>query len=397
MLTVCVSAPVCRYPATIFGHVFNGPATLIDTVASTTGGCDTARTITITTAPLLTTTVSATVCANDFPATIFGHVFNGPGTLIDTVASTTGGCDTARTINVTTAPLLTTTVSATVCANDFPATIFGHVFNGPGTLIDTVASTTGGCDTARTINITTAPLLTTTVSATVCRYPATIFGHVFNGPATLIDTVASTTGGCDTARTITITTAPLLTTTVSATVCANDFPATIFGHVFNGPGTLIDTVASTTGGCDTARTITITTAPLLTTTVSATVCANDFPATIFGHVFNGPGTLIDKVARVGGGCDTARTITVTTAPLLTTTVSATVCANDFPATIFGHVFNGPATLIDTVASTTGGCDTARTITVTTAPLLTTTVSATVCANDFPATIFGHVFNGPGTL
>jgi hypothetical protein len=88
--------------------------------------------------------------------------------------------------------------------------------------------------------------------------------------------VASTTGGCDTARTITITTAPLLTTTVSATVCANNFPATIFGHVFNGPATLIDTVASTTGGCDTARTITITTAPLLTTTVSATVCANDF-------------------------------------------------------------------------------------------------------------------------
>jgi hypothetical protein len=44
-----------------------------------------------------------------------------------------------------------------------PATIFGHVFNGPGTLIDTVASTTGGCDTARTITITTAPLLTTTL------------------------------------------------------------------------------------------------------------------------------------------------------------------------------------------------------------------------------------------
>src|SRR6185436_13833180 len=124
--------------------------------------------------------------------------------------------------------------SATICANDFPATIFGHVFNGPGTLIDTVASTTGGCDTARTITITTAPLLTTTVSATVCRYPATIFGHVFNGPGTLIDTVASTTGGCDTARTITITTAPLLTTTVSAFFFSSRRRHTRFGHVFNG-------------------------------------------------------------------------------------------------------------------------------------------------------------------
>src|SRR2546426_3970766 len=83
------------------------------------------RTINVTTAQLLTTTVNATVCANGFPATILGHLFNTPGTLTDTLASTTGGCDTARTINVTAIPLLTSTVNVTVCTNGFPATIFG--------------------------------------------------------------------------------------------------------------------------------------------------------------------------------------------------------------------------------------------------------------------------------
>src|SRR5206468_8480996 len=97
-----------------------------------------------------------------------GHLFTAPGTLTDTVVSTPGGCDTARTINVTAVPLLTSTVNVTVCTNSFPATILGHVFNAPGSLIDTVTNTTGGCDTARTINVTVIPLLTSTVNITVC-------------------------------------------------------------------------------------------------------------------------------------------------------------------------------------------------------------------------------------
>src|SRR5207249_2397489 len=159
--------------------------------------------------------------------------FNAPGSLIDTVASTTGGCDTARTINVTAIPLLTSTVNITVCENGFPATILGHLFNAPGTLTDTVASTTGGCDTARTINVTAVPLLTSTVNITVCEnaFPATILGHVFNAPGTLTDTVVSTTGGCDTARTINVTAETLIPSTVNVMVCENTFPATILGHV----------------------------------------------------------------------------------------------------------------------------------------------------------------------
>src|SRR5439155_240870 len=151
-----------------------------------------------------------------------------------------------RTINVTTLPLLTSIVDTAVCNNQFPFTIFGHVFNQAGTLTDTVASTTGGCDTIRTINVTTLPLLTAIVDTAVCnnQLPFTIFGHVFTQAGSVVDTVSSTTGGCDTIRTINVTTLPLLTATIDTAVCANSFPATILGHVFTQPGSITDTVSA---------------------------------------------------------------------------------------------------------------------------------------------------------
>src|SRR5690606_14622854 len=112
--------------------------------------------------------VDIAVCASEFPYTFEGHVFTTPSTIIDTVASTTDGCDTIRSITVTELPLFTTTVNIEVCASEFPYTFEGHVFTTPSTIIDTVASTTGGCDTIRTINVTELPLLTTTVNIEVC-------------------------------------------------------------------------------------------------------------------------------------------------------------------------------------------------------------------------------------
>src|SRR5678809_1606282 len=93
------------------------------------------------------------MCIRDSPYTFQGHVFTIAGSLTDTVASTTGGCDTIRTITVAELPLLTSTVNLSVCANQSPYTFQGHVFTIAGSLSDTVASTSGGCDTIRTITV----------------------------------------------------------------------------------------------------------------------------------------------------------------------------------------------------------------------------------------------------
>ena len=293
-------------------------------------------------------------------------MFTAAGSVIDTVASTTGACDTIRTITVTELELLTGTVNIEVCASAFPYTFQGHVFTAAGSVIDTVASTTGACDTIRTITVTELALLTGTVNIEVCAsaFPYTFQGHVFTAAGSVIDTVASTTGACDTIRTITVTELTTFTSTVNIEVCASAFPYTFQGHVFTAAGSVIDTVASTTGACDTIRTITVTELALLTSTINIVVCASEFPYTFQGHVFTAAGSVIDTVASTTGACDTIRTITVTELALLTGTVNIEVCASAFPYTFQGHVFTAAGSVIDTVASTTGACDTIRTITVT---------------------------------
>src|SRR5947207_1552679 len=89
------------------------------------------------------------VCNNELPYSLQGHVFEEASSLTDTVASTTCGCDTVRTLTLTVNALKTSTQTIAVCNNQLPYTWLGHVFNAAGSLTDTVASTTGGCSTVR--------------------------------------------------------------------------------------------------------------------------------------------------------------------------------------------------------------------------------------------------------
>ena len=159
-------------------------------------------------------------------------------------ASTTGGCDTIRT--------LTLTVSSTTHSNKDTGCVC------QSTSIHLVwscvywcrndhrysASTTGGCDTIRTLNLTVTPLLTVTRD-TGCMCQSTPIHLVWSCVHWSRHNHrygASTTGGCDTIRTLTLTVTPLLTVTRTLDVCANQLPYTWFGHVFTGAGTMIDTV-----------------------------------------------------------------------------------------------------------------------------------------------------------
>src|SRR5436189_248718 len=247
---------------------------------------------------LQTITVDTAVCNNAFPATILGHLFTIAVTITDTVSAATG-CDTIRTINVTTLPLQTITIDTAVCNNAFPATILGHLFTIPGTITDTVSAATG-CDTIRTINVTMLPLQTITIDTAVCNnaFHATILGHLFTIPETITDTVSAATG-CDTIRTINVTMLPLQTITIHTPRSYDLFPATILGHLFTIPGTITDTVSAATG-CDTIRTINVTMLPLQTITIDTAVCNNAFPATILRSEERRVGTITETVSAATG-------------------------------------------------------------------------------------------------
>src|SRR6185295_2901631 len=142
-----------------------------------------------------------TVCTSQLPYIWNGNSYNTAGTYKDTVASTTGGCDTAAVLNLTITALINDTTTATVCTSQLPYIWNGTPYSTAGTYKDTVSSTTGGCDTAAVLNLTITALINDTTTATVCtsQLPYIWNGTPYSIAGTYKDTVASTTGGCDTA------------------------------------------------------------------------------------------------------------------------------------------------------------------------------------------------------
>jgi len=246
----------------VYGVWYSSTGTFTDTVVSTTGGCDTIVTITITEDPLIFNSVNASHCSGD-SVQEYGVWYAGTGSFTDTIASTTSSCDTIVTIVVTEEPLIPKPVSNSYCAGD-SVQVYGIWYIAAGSYTDTVLSTTGGCDTLLNITITEDPLLTNSVSDSYCAGDSVqVYGIWYSSTGSFTDTVPSTTGGCDTILTINITEDPLETNSINASYCAGD-SVQVGGIWYVTTGVYTDTVPSTTGGCDTILTITITEDPLET-------------------------------------------------------------------------------------------------------------------------------------
>src|SRR5436190_1612528 len=151
------------------GNRYSIAGTYRDTLASTTGGCDTAAVLNLTVNTILTDTTNATVCTSQLPYIWNGNRYSIAGTYKDTLASTTGGCDTAAVLNLTVNAILRDTTNATVCTSQLPYIWNGNSYSIAGTYTDTLASTTGGCDTATVLNLMVNAILRDTTNATVCK------------------------------------------------------------------------------------------------------------------------------------------------------------------------------------------------------------------------------------
>src|SRR5438034_380409 len=161
---------------------------------------------------------------------------------------------------------------------------------------------------------------------------------------------ASTTGGCDTVRTLTLTVNALKTSTQTIAVCNNQLPYTWLGHVFAGANTLTDTVASRSEERRAGRKLTLTVTAQKTSTQTIAVCNNQLPYSWFCHVVDGIRALCVTVVQTCGLSNSVRTLTLTVNALKTSTQTIAVCNNQLPYTWLGHVFAGANTLTDIVAS-----------------------------------------------
>jgi len=216
-------------------------------------GCSFTDQVNIVQSPATLVAVAQTFCPGG-SVTIGGQVYNQSGTVFDTIPSVTSGCDTIVTYTLTLLPYQTRAENISFCPGE-TIVLGGIAYTQPGTVMDTL-SAISGCDTIVTYTLTLVPNHARSESISLCPGESvTIGGQVYTQSATVVDTIAATSG-CDTIVTYTLTLLPQPTRAETIAFCPGE-TILLGGTNYTQPGTVVLTLPSTTIGCDTIVTYTL--------------------------------------------------------------------------------------------------------------------------------------------
>src|SRR5678810_387455 len=123
-------------------------------------------------------------CNNQLPYTWNGQTYNAAGTYSVTLTSSSG-CDSIATLNLTVNSVVTSTTDVSICNNQLPYTWNGQTYNAAGTYSVTLTSSSG-CDSIATLNLTVNSAVTSTTDVTICnnQLPYTWNGQTYNAGGT---------------------------------------------------------------------------------------------------------------------------------------------------------------------------------------------------------------------
>src|SRR5204863_2203006 len=102
-------------------------------------GCDSIATLNLTANAVVTSTTDITICNNQLPYSWNGNSYPAAGTYPVTLTSS-GGCDSIATLNLTANPAVTSTTNITICNNQFPYNWNGNSYPAAGTYSVTLTS-----------------------------------------------------------------------------------------------------------------------------------------------------------------------------------------------------------------------------------------------------------------
>lgn len=309
-------------------------------------GCDSIVTLTVSFTPAITTNIQQTICYGD---TFFlnGSGYYETGTYYDTLTAASG-CDSVLAISITQLPLATGSVAVSSCFGD-SAEYNGRYYSATGTYTDTL-TTSAGCDSIVTIQVTIDAQLASAVNFTICNNDSVFYNNnYYYTSGTFYDTLTAT-NGCDSFVTIVITQLQALSSNVNFTLCQGS-SIDYNGQVYTVAGTYTDTLTATSG-CDSIITIQIDTLPANASNINLSICQGD--SIEYNNItYTTAGSYTDTLVAATG-CDSVLHINISILPLITSTVNITVCPGD-SALYNGTYYNTAGTYSDTLTSIYG-CD-----------------------------------------
>ena len=306
-------------------------------------------------------TNTASVCANALPYIWNTQSLTSSGVYTHTTLNA-AGCDSVSTLNFTVLPASTSTSTASACANALPYIWNSQSLTSSGVYTHTTLNA-AGCDSVDTLNFTVLPTSTSTTTASAC---ANALPYIWNTQSITSSGVYTDTSfnaaGCDSVATLNFTVLPNSTSTTTASACANALPYIWNTQSITSSGVYTHTTFNA-AGCDSVATLNFTVLPTITSTISASACANALPYIWNTQSITSSGVYTDTTFNATG-CDSVTTLNFTVLSNSTSTTTASACANALP-----YIWNTQSITSSGVYTYTtlnaAGCDSVATLNFTT--------------------------------
>ena len=118
----------------------------------TQAGCDSVNTLTLSVSSTLTSFNNLAICPNQLPYSWNNQSLTQAGTYTANL-KTAAGCDSVATLTLVVSNTLTSSTNITLCGNQLPYSWNGQTITAAGTFTANLTST-GGCDSVATLNVT---------------------------------------------------------------------------------------------------------------------------------------------------------------------------------------------------------------------------------------------------
>ncbi|MGH1435079.1 MAG: gliding motility-associated C-terminal domain-containing protein [Lewinella sp.] len=361
----------------------------VETIASQVTGCDSIITLFLTVHPNENVTISETICDGEF-VMVGDSTYTTTGSFF-TPLTTMEGCDSIVTLNLNVIPIPETPLTEVICDGE-SITVGSNTYTVTGQYTDVLTSIVSGCDSIVYLDLTVNPLLETQLTEVICE------GEVFNIGGVDYSTtgihqelISSVVTGCDSTIILDLTVNPVFDQMISETICDGE-SVMVGDSTYTTTGTW-PTLMTTVDGCDSLVTLELTVLPILSTTLSETLCAGE-TYTVGPSTYDVTGTYTD-VLTSSFGCDSIVTLDLTVLAPIETFLIEEIC-DDADYTVGTEVFTATGDYTVVLTSPSTGCDSTVYLALTVNQTFVTTLNEDICLNDV-FTVGGVDYNQTGTF
>ncbi|MEZ4917449.1 MAG: hypothetical protein R2836_10755 [Chitinophagales bacterium] len=374
-----IDTTICQGQSlTVNGTTYTANGFYQDTARYVVSGCDSIQyNINLHIDSFTVENIDTTICQGQ-SLTVNGTTYTINGFYQDTARYTASGCDSVQfNINLHIDSIEPITLNDTICEGDI-YTLNGINYTQSGTYYDTLYHTASGCDSIHyTLNLQRLDFVTDTIRQTICEGDSYIFnGNSYTTEGVYYDSTDYSYYACDSVHyVIFVDVDSVELITIPTSICEGD-TFSFNGTDYTTQNTYYDTLRYTSSGCDSVWyeiQLTVNPLPNVLATPNDSVCENNqvtlnaSGATQYSWNNSTVQTGIPFYPAVGttqyvltgidaNNCMNTDTINIVGLETAQTTVSYTICEDEFHTLPDGTQVNTAGTYTTTIPRVGTGCD-----------------------------------------